>query len=426
MENFTDNLVAQLQQNGPDIIKALLVFVIFVIAAFFVRWLIGTAIDKTGIGKKANEQTKLTAGTTPKKSVGASLAGAAFWIVILIGLMQAFAIAGATQFSAALDSVIQPIMLYLPRIVGAVIIFGLFLLVAKIVKTALEAILVFLDTVPEKLGLTDQPVNVSGIVAYISSAVVIVLGAITALDTLNIEAISGPATDLLREIVAIIPNLIAASIIVGIFVVIGKFVGDLLRRVLPSTGIDRAFGEVGVLSGADANLTASTIAARAAQFIIVVLGLVSGLSALGIDALTNAMNVVLEMGAQIIFGSVIIFAGVFIARLVSKAMAATGDGTTDVAASTVKWVITILAIILGVSRMGLDPSSDGSFILDAARILLLGAVGIAVIGFGWGGREWFGARLEEWRPTKRAPKKPVTKKPAAARTTAKKFTRNEK
>ena len=417
MEQFTNNMVAQAQAYGPSIIKALLVFILFVIGAYVVRWLISTAIDKTGLAKSANETNTTSLDTPSRKTIGQSLASAAFWIVILIGLMQAFAIAGATQFSSTLDSVLQPIMFYLPRIVGAVIIFGLFILVAKIVKTASRAILGFTDSMPARFGITDGPVNISGSVAYIASAIVVILGGITALDTLNIEAISGPATALLEDIVAIIPNLIAAVLIIGIFVFIAKFVGGLISRVLPSLGLDKAMADSGLLSEADSGLTATSIVSRVSQFMIVLLGLVAGLSALGIDALSNAMDVILAIGSQIIFGSVIIFAGVYIARLVSKAMASTSDGTMDVAASLAKWVITILAVILGVSRMGLDPSADGSFVLDAARILLIGATATAVIGFGWGGRDWFAARLEEWTPSKPAAKAKAKAKSVTPRAT---------
>lgn len=394
MEQMWNNFMAQMEAYGPNILKAALVMIAFVAAAYLVRWLIGAAIDRTGLAKKANETT-----TTGSKSLGASLATAAFWIVVLVGLVQSLAIAGATQISRALNGVVNPIMDYLPNVIGAVLLFAIFLIVANVVKHALKAILVFADGLPEQFGLASGTVNVSGITSYVAFSIVTLLGAITAFEVLDIAAISDPANALLNDIIGIIPNILAAGVILAVFVLIARFVADLLRRVLPGTGVDSAVSELGVLKGADAGLTASSISARVAQFLIVLLGVIAALNALGIETLTDAMDVVLEMAAQIIFGALIIFAGVFTARLVTGAMAATGSGASDVAANAVKWIIIVLSVILGISRMGLDPTG-GEFILNVAEYLVMGGAAAMALAFGWGGRDWAAKQLENWRSTK--------------------------
>lgn len=394
MEQMWNNFMAQMEAYGPNILKAALVMIAFVAAAYLVRWLIGAAIDRTGLAKKANATT-----TTGSKSLGTSLATAAFWIVVLVGLVQSLAIAGATQISRALNGVVNPIMDYLPNVIGAVLLFAIFLIVANVVKHALKAILVFADGLPEQFGLASGPVNVSGITSYVAFSIVTLLGAITAFEVLDIAAISDPANALLNDIIGIIPNILAAGVILAVFVLIARFVADLLRRVLPGTGVDSAVSELGVLKGADAGLTASSISARVAQFLIVLLGVIAALNALGIETLTDAMDVVLEMAAQIIFGALIIFAGVFTARLVTGAMAATGSGASDVAANAVKWIIIVLSVILGISRMGLDPTG-GEFILNVAEYLVMGGAAAMALAFGWGGRDWAAKQLENWRSTK--------------------------
>jgi hypothetical protein len=394
MEEFWNNLVVQAQTYGPNLIKAALVMIAFIIAAMIVRWLVSAAIDKTGLAKRAN-----TLKSADSKSLGASLSSAAFWIIILVGLMQALAIAGATQISDALNGVIAPIMAYGDNIIGAVLVFGIFLIVANVVKQALSAILVFADGLPEQLGLASGPVKVSGITATIASAFIVLIGAITAFDVLDMAAISDPANALLEDIVGILPNLLAAIVILGIFAIVARFVGSLIARVLPGMGLDGAVAELGILKGADSGLTASVIASRVAQFFIVLLGMIAALNALGINSLSYAMDVVLSMGTQIVFGAVIIFAGVFIARLVTSAMASTGSGATDVAANLVKWIIIILSVILGISRMGLDPTG-GEFILNVAQYLVMGGAAAFAIAFGWGGKDWAARQLESWRASR--------------------------
>lgn len=396
MEEFWNGIVAQAQAYGPQLVKAAFVMVAFIIGAYVVRWLIGAAIDRTGLAKKANLRIS---GSGATQTLGQSLAKAAFWITILIGLMQSLAIAGATQISAALNGVIEPIMNYLPNVIGAALIFGIFLIIANVVRETLKAVLVFADGVPEQFGLASGPTNISGITATVGFAVLTIVGAIMAFDVLDIAAISVPANELLTEIIGIIPNVLAAGVILAVFVIIARFVSDLVLKVLPGTGVDSAISTLGLLKGADTGLTATSIIARVSMFLIVLLGLVAALNVLGIEALTYAMSVVLDMGVQIIFGALIIFAGVFIARLVSTAMSSTGAGATDAAANVVKWIIIGLSVILGVSRMGLDPTG-GVFILEVSKWLVIGAAAAFAIAFGWGGREWAARQLENWRSTR--------------------------
>ena len=72
MEEFWRNTVDQAQTYGPQLLKAALVMIAFIIGAFIVRWLIAAAIDRTGLAKKANEST----ATSDSKSLGTSLAQA--------------------------------------------------------------------------------------------------------------------------------------------------------------------------------------------------------------------------------------------------------------------------------------------------------------------------------------------------------------
>jgi len=394
MQDLWNNMMGYVNEYGPKILTAILILAAFYVGALIVKWLVGKAIDATGLAKKANENSP-----DGSKSLGASLSSAAFWIVMLIGIVQSMTALGATQVTDALNQVIDPIVAYLPNIVGAVIVFGVFLIVANVIKTAAKAIFTPVDPLPEKFGLASGPTNVSGILATVLSAIVMILGAITAFDTLQIDSISVPANEMLSSIMDSIPRIITAGVILTIFVFIARFVSGLVKKTLPGFGIDSAVAELGVLKGADGGMTASTVIANASMFFITLLGLIQALKALQFDALTTAMNTVLEMGAQIAFGAVIIFAGVFLARLITGVMASAGSGATDVAANAVKWVIIVLSVILGISRMGLDPTG-GEFILNVAQYLVMGGAAALALAFGWGGKDWAAKQLESWRSTK--------------------------
>ena len=77
------------------------------------------------------------------------------------------------------------------------------------------------------------------------------------------------------------------------------------------------------------------------------------------------------------------------------AMTATGGAASDLVAKIARYIIVVLSVILGVSRMGLDPS--GSFITDAALIILIGTALAGGIAFGLGGKDWAARQLDRWK-----------------------------
>lgn len=394
MEQLLNNLKYSATEYGPKVLAAIVIMVVAYFIAKIVSGFIAKGIDSTGLGKKANANNE-----PGEASLGKNLGKAFYWVVILIGLIQALTQLEMTQIVDPLNHMMDDILGFLPRIAGAAIVFGVFMIVANVLRQASKSVLVFADPLPAKFGLADNDVNVSGITATVLSAIITILGLIAALDILDIDAISIPATELLNDVMSAIPNILIAGLIMGLFVFIARFVSGLARKTLPGLGIDNAVSELGILKGADHGMTASGLIASAASFFIILLGLIQALSALQFEMLTYALNVVLDMGAKIAFGSVIIFAGVFLARMITGVMASAGSGATDAAAGVVKWVIIILSVILGVSRMGLDPTG-GEFILNVAEYFIMGGAAAAAIAFGWGGKEWAAAQLEKLKPSK--------------------------
>lgn len=391
MEQLIENLTSQATYYAPKLIAAAIIIVITIIVAMIVRALIAKGIDATGLAKKANNTSEPGA-----KTLGFNLGTAAYWVIILIGMIQALTKLDMTTIVDPLNDMLSQILAYLPKIIAAVIVFGVFMIVANVVRQAAKSVLIFADPMPAKFGLASDNVNVSGITATLASAMIAIFGGIAALEVLDISAISEPAISLLQDVVGVIPNILVAGIILALFVFIARFVSGLARKTLPNFGVDAAVAELGVLKGADSGMTASGLIASASSFFIVLLGLIQALRVLNFDALTNALNIVLEMGGQIAFGAIIIFAGVFLARMITGIMASAGSGATDVAASIVKWVIIILSVILGISRMGLDPTG-GEFILNVAEYFVMGAAAAAAIAFGWGGKDWAARQLEKLR-----------------------------
>lgn len=388
MDGFIDRVEQTWSSYGPNVLAALLILVVTYLVAILVRSILAGAIDRIPFVARANSQS--AAGQT----IGGGIGAAGFWIAILIGLVLALERLGMTSVANSVRGTVDQVFSYLPQIIGAFITFFVFLIVARVARQATTATLTAAqaDSLPQKFGLSPGNIGLTSMLGAIVFALVAIPGGIAALQVLNIDSITVPAVSMLNDVLAAIPNIIVAVIVVTIFAVIAKFVSDLLGRILPGTGLDGAVGRLGLLNDADAGVSASGMMAKLASIIIVLLGLIQATKTLGFEPLTDALDTVLTFGAQILFGSLIIFAGVFVSGIVAKAMAASGSGATDFAASAARYIIVILSVILGVSRMGLDPS--GVFVTQAALIILVGASLAGGLAFGVGGREWAARQLE--------------------------------
>ena len=391
MQELQNRLQASWEAFGPQVVGAIIIMAVAYILALVARAVLGAAINRIPFVANANRKK------AAEKSIGGSIGSAGFWIVILIGLVMALERLGMKSVSDSIRVTIDQIFAYLPQIIGATITFFVFVIVARVARQAVTATLevAHADELPKKIGLAAGPVAITSMLGAIVFALIIIPGGVAALEVLDIDAITVPAIAMLNSVMSAIPDIAVAAIIIGIFALIAKFVTDLGKKILPNTGIDGAVAKLGLLDEADSGITASTIVAQVAGLIILLLGLIQGMKTLGFEPLTEALDIVLSIGSSILFGSVIILAGVLVSGIVAKAMTATGGPASDVVAKIARYIIVVLSVILGVSRMGLDPS--GSFITDASLIILIGTALAGGIAFGLGGKDWAARQLDRWK-----------------------------
>jgi hypothetical protein len=116
---------------------------------------------------------------------------------------------------------------------------------------------------------------------------------------------------------------------------------------------------------------------------IMIFGLMEAFRQLDFAYGSRIMAEVLTLFGQVVFGAIIIFAAVIIARLIAHAIERNGDRGTRVAAPVVRVAIIVLGTAIGLRFMGLADD-----IINLAFGLLLGAIAVAfALAFGLGGRD---------------------------------------
>jgi hypothetical protein len=177
------------------------------------------------LGERAGEEMK-------KVSLASTLADAVYYLVWLLFLPQIIDALQMEGLSPVKDMVGQ-ILGFLPSLFGALIVFFLFYVVARIVQRLAANLLssVGFDRLPEWLGLGAPRTgagSASAIAGYVILAILLFLGAVQAFRTLGLEAVSSLAEQLLAGLF----NIVVAVVIFGV----GLFLSRVAYRALSPTG----------------------------------------------------------------------------------------------------------------------------------------------------------------------------------------------
>jgi len=371
---------------GPQLITALKALLIFIIG----RW-IAKAVSKlikNGLAKSQLDN-KLFGG----KAVGSAspedfISKIVYYLLLVIVLMIVLETLGIHNVLDPLKEMVGKFIGYIPNIIGAGVVAFAGYLIANIVSELVGAGGGALERYSNKLGLKEN-MDIGGILKKVVFLIIFVPILIAALDILSIEAISGPAKDVLNSFMSAIPNIFLAAIIIGVFYFVGRFVTNFLYDLLKGLGVDDYSHKLGIAGIIGANTSISNIASKVAFFFIMFTGTVTAMNKLGFVSLSRLLNDLLELSGQIFFGLVILVIGNWISTLAYGALSKSKDG--EFVASLARYAILGLFLAIALNTMGIAGN-----IVNLAFGLTLGAIAVAVaLSFGLGGREAAGKTMED-------------------------------
>jgi len=326
-----------------------------------------------------------------------SISDAVYWLVLLLFLP---AILGALSMQGLLGPVqemFNKLLGFLPNIITAGVLFLVGWFVARIVRQILTNLLaaVGLDSLTEKAGLSqalgDQ--KLSGLVGLIVYVFILIPIAIAALNTLHLDAITAPASNMLNMILAMLPRIFAALVVLAIAYAIGKMVSGLINTLLDGIGFNNLLVRLGLGKEApEGKWTPSAIAGSLALLAILFFAVLEASRLLGFEVMATLVSEFIVFAGHILTGLIIFALGLALANAVSGALAATETSQASFLGIAAKVAILVLAGAMALRQMGL-----ANEIINIAFGMLLGAVAIAVaIAFGIGGRDIAAAELDRW------------------------------
>ena len=347
-------------------------------------------------------------------SLAETLGSAVFYFVILLFLPAILGILELGGILAPVQGLVNEVLAFLPNLLLAAIILVIGAFVARVLRKITTNLLAAAgaDRLSDRVGLSKatggtQLSDLLGLVVYILVLIPVIVAALNALD---VQAVTAPASAMLAQFLEAIPRIFVAALILGIAYVVGRLVASLVSSLLAGVGFNRLFQGLGFRSAASEvaqptdpggavqaeSLDTKTPAGLVGWVVLVgvmLFAATEAASALGLDALAVLIGEFTVLAGQILLGLVIFAVGLYLSNLAYASIASGTSGQSEMLAVAARVSILVFAGAMALKQMGLADS-----IVNLAFGLILGAIALAAaIAFGWGGRDAAKRQIEKFQ-----------------------------
>ncbi|MRH99055.1 mechanosensitive ion channel [Kriegella sp. EG-1] len=376
LQNTLDSLSNSIGSYLPNTLAALAILIIGWIVAGFLKRLITRLIKRTKVDDKLG-----TDKITLSKFIGKLL----YFLIMIFVFMLVLEKLGMTNVLDPVKNLLNSFLTFIPNIIGAGLVAYIGYMLATIVS---ELVGLSGDTIQKFVPKLKLPENMN-LVAILKKVVFIFIFIpllIAALNILNMEAISLPATNMLEQFFAAIPKILVAVVIIIFFAVGGRFVTQLLKDLLNTLKLDQLLKNIN-LGSISEKIHVSNVIGDICFFFIMVFGIMTAIEKLEFVRLTEILNTVINISGNILFGLIILIIGNWVSTIAQNSIAKTNDN--KFIASIAR--ICVLAIFLA---MGLQTMGIGDDIINMTFGITLGTVAVTIaLSFGLGGREAAGKQM---------------------------------
>lgn len=376
----------QIFEYAPRLVGAAGFLLAAWIIARILRFVVREVLQATRVDQRLSQQAGVE--DENKMPLAKTASEAVYWLTFLLFLPAVLEALAVPSMLAPVQTMLTSILDYLPNVFYAVVIFAVGWFIARTVQRLVTNFLAAIgtDQFSEKAGVSNllgrnSLSKLIGLVAYI---LILIPVLIASLNKLALEAVTGPASQMLSTILATLPAIFAAFLVIAIAYVVGRIVAGLVTNFLENVGFNRIWTHLGIKSQTTTKWkTPSQIIGYLVLVGVVLLAVMQALSILGFASVAGLMENFLVFAGNVVLGLVIFGLGLFIAKVVANTIHATDMGQAHVLAPVARASIWVFAGAMALRQMGL---ADEIVIL--AFGLAFGAIAVAAaIAFGIGGRE---------------------------------------
>lgn len=388
-----NRMLGSVFEYAPRLVSAGLLLLVGFLVATAVSKMLSVLLERTGFDQKMGQ----TVEEAKKASISRSVTGTLYWLILLLFLplvLDALELKGLLE---PLQLMFSRVLGFLPNLLAAGLILVAGWFAAKIARQIVTNLLtaVGFDNIGRKAGVETVigKETLSGLVGILVYALILIPVAISALDALDLGAVSEPAGRMLGTILQAIPAVLTAGLILVIAYAAGRFAAGLSAELLSRIGFDNVLGRMGLSqeltrSGPRPSQMVGHLVLVAALFFAAI----EASRHLGLEALSALLVRFVEFAGHVLLGLVIFGVGLYLAQLAAEVIRSSRPQARGLLASAARIAILGLAATMALREMGLAED-----IINRAFTLLVGAVAVAVaLAFGLGSREIAAREVAGW------------------------------
>ena len=376
-ENIMNSISGSVEDFLPSTLGAILIIVIGWFIAGLLKRLTIRLLKRTGMDERMKSD-KITLSRFLGKLI--------YFLTMIFVFMLALEKLGMQSVLDPVKNLLNGFLAFIPNIIGAGLVgyigYMLATIVSELTGMSGDAIRKFTP----KLGLSEN-IDLVGVLKKVVFILIFIPLLIAALNILNMDAISEPATSILTQFFNAVPKVLLATLILMIFVVGGRYLTQLVRDLLESLNLNSIVEKM-YLKNMVGNANLPKLVSNIVYFFIVIFGLMTALEKLEFAQLTEILDTITQMSGKILFGLAIIMIGNWISVLAKNTFSKNEDN--KFVASVIRTAVLSIFLAMGLKAMGMADD-----IINLAFGITLGTIAITIaLSFGLGGRPAAGKQME--------------------------------
>lgn len=392
------NMMNTIAQSIPNLLKAALILLFGWIFASALNLLVQKGGQKAGLDRLLAKWGFIDSEEAAARALQ-NAGRIVFYLVLLLFLPGVLDALSIPAISEPMSGMLAGFLEFLPKLFAAALILLIGWFAAKIVREILTKFLqsIGVDRFSETLGLNNvlSKTPLSSVIGNIVYILILIPVFIAALEALDLRGISAPAIAMLTGVLTMIPNILVAVLLILIGVWLGRAVGHIVAQLLEKLGFNAILKHLGLeaYEPAPEKATASQIAGRVAQAIVILLFAVEALQVVKLQVLVTLTTAIIAYLPSLFVAIIIIGLGLFLGSFVQRIISGLTQKKFAVLSLIAKYAIITLSVFMALDQLGVADS-----IVSAAFILILGGLSLAFgLAFGLGGREVAASWLKKWQ-----------------------------
>jgi len=207
-----------------------------------------------------------------------------------------------------------------------------------------------------------------------------------------------PVREMLTRIMAYLPVLLGALVILIVGWIVAKIIRSIVNGVLKVVRFDALADKAGiseVLRKGDLKITARQVVSSLVYWLIIIMVLVMVANALGLPKASDILSNLFAYVPKVIAALLVLVVAMFLASFVSGIVLTVAGNAKlpkpELLAGISRWAIIIFAVTISLAQLGIAP-----LLVTATFNIILGGVCLALaLAFGLGGKDAAARYLEE-------------------------------